>query len=85
MTPDKMAENDYNLNIPRYVNTHVPEPLPDMETLLKELQDIEAEEAGVRRELAGMMRDLCGGDKDMAVVKKHIEILEADGQLRLAL
>lgn len=85
VTPDKMAENDYNLNIPRYVNTHVPEPLPDMETLLKELQDIEAEEAGVRRELAGMMRDLCGGDKDMAVVKKHIEILEADGQLRLAL
>lgn len=32
--------NDYNLNIPRYVDTFEPEPLPDMEALLKELQKL---------------------------------------------
>lgn len=30
---NEIEANDFNLNIPRYVDTFVPEPLPDMETL----------------------------------------------------
>ena len=34
----EIAENDYNLNIPRYVDTFEPEPEIDIETIAKEIK-----------------------------------------------
>jgi type I restriction enzyme M protein len=42
-TPDEMAENDYNLNIPRYVDTFEPEDPVDLETVQREIDRIEEE------------------------------------------
>ena len=37
-TPDELAENDYNLNIPRYVDTFEPEPLVDIAVVNGEIR-----------------------------------------------
>ena len=68
--------NDYNLNIPRYVDTFEPEPLPDMEALLKELQKIENEERKTRKELYKMLEELVGSKEDMNVMKEHRKLLK---------
>jgi type I restriction enzyme M protein len=41
--PDEIAENDYNLNIPRYVDTFEPEDPVDLEEVQREIDRIEAE------------------------------------------
>lgn len=43
VTPEKIKENDYNLNIPRYIGTYVPEPVPDLVETLNDLEEIETE------------------------------------------
>jgi type I restriction enzyme M protein len=42
-SPDEIAENDYNLNIPRYVDTFEPEDPVDLEEVQCEIDRIEAE------------------------------------------
>jgi type I restriction enzyme M protein len=42
-SPDEIAENDYNLNIPRYVDTFEPEEPVDLEEVQREIDRIEAE------------------------------------------
>ena len=39
---DEIAENEFNLNIPRYVDTFDPEPRVDVKNALKALSDAEA-------------------------------------------
>lgn len=68
--------NDYNLNIPRYVDTFEPEPLPDAEAILKELQKIENEERKTRKELYEMLGELVGSKGDMNVMKEHRKLLK---------
>lgn len=52
-----------------------PEPLPDMETLLKELQKIENEERKTRKELYKMLGELVSSKRDMNVIKEHRKLL----------
>ena len=40
--PDEIAENDYNLNIPRYVDTFEPEEEIDVAAVQREIEQIEA-------------------------------------------
>ena len=40
-TPKEIEENDYNLNIPRYVDTFVPEAEVDIVTVSKEIEETE--------------------------------------------
>ena len=42
-TPVEIAENDYNLNIPRYVDTFEPEEEIDIAEVQREIDGIEAE------------------------------------------
>jgi type I restriction enzyme M protein len=42
-SPDEIAENDYNLNIPRYVDTFEPEDPVDLEEVQEEIDRIEKE------------------------------------------
>jgi len=57
-TPDEIAENGYNLNIPRYVDTFEPEEEIDVAEMQKEIDRIEAELAEVRTKMAGYLREL---------------------------
>ncbi len=57
-TLNEIAENDYNLNIPRYVDTYEEEPLIDLEEVKRNIADIEAELAAVQAQMKKYMEEL---------------------------
>lgn len=57
-TLDEVKENDYNLNIPRYVDTFEEEELVDLAAVSKRLQEIDEEIAKVDEELAAYFKEL---------------------------
>lgn len=57
-TMDEIQENEYNLNIPRYVDTFEEEAPVDAAKLLADMQTLSKEEAQLTTELKGMMADL---------------------------
>lgn len=61
----EIEENDYNLNIPRYVDTYEPEPLPDMAVTLTELINIERDIKKSYIELFEMSKNLQGEGTDI--------------------
>ena len=54
----EIADNDFNLNIPRYVDTFEAEKAVDLAAVNKEISSLEAELAKVRAEMAGCLKDL---------------------------
>lgn len=56
----QLKENDYNLNIPRYVDTFIPEPVPDLQGLLDELISTNQQIRETENELLAMMEQLVG-------------------------
>lgn len=57
-SPEEIAENGFNLNIPRYVDTFEPEDEIDVAAVQKDIVRIEAELAEVRAKMAGYLREL---------------------------
>lgn len=57
-TAAEIAENDFNLNIPRYVDTFEPEEEIDVAALQREINGIEVELADVRGRMAGYLKEL---------------------------
>lgn len=57
-SPEEIAENGYNLNIPRYVDTFEPEDEIDVAAVQKDILRIEAELADVRAKMAGYLKEL---------------------------
>lgn len=57
-SPEEIAENGYNLNIPRYVDTFEPEEEIDVAAVQKDIVRIEAELAEVRTKMAGHLKEL---------------------------
>lgn len=55
---DEIAENGFNLNIPRYVDTFEPEAEIDVAAVQKEIVALEAELAEVKAKMAGYLREL---------------------------
>jgi type I restriction enzyme M protein len=55
---DEIAENDYNLNIPRYVDTFEEEEPIDIETVMAEIKKIDVEMKQVDEELNVCLREL---------------------------
>ena len=55
---EEIVENDFNLNIPRYVDTFEPEEEIDVANLQKEIVKIEAELVCVRKRMAVFLREL---------------------------
>ena len=55
---DEIAENDYNLNIPRYVDTFEEEEEVDIAAVQQAIAGIEAELVQVRGEMAEALREL---------------------------
>lgn len=57
-SPEEIAENDFNLNIPRYVDTFEAEDEIDVAALQRDIIRIEGELAEVRVKMAGYLREL---------------------------
>jgi type I restriction enzyme M protein len=57
-SPEEIAENGFNLNIPRYVDTFEPEEEIDVAAVQKDIVRIEAELAEVRTKMAGYLKEL---------------------------
>lgn len=55
---DEIRENEYNLNIPRYVDTFEPEPEVDIAAVQREIEEIEGELAKVREEMSKYLEEL---------------------------
>lgn len=57
-TLQEIAENDYNLNIPRYVDTFEEEELIDIDEVKQNIANIEAELAEVQAQMKKYMEEL---------------------------
>ena len=57
-TLQEIAENDYNLNIPRYVDTFEEEEPIDIRAVMKEIKDLEAKRADLDKEIEGYLKEL---------------------------
>jgi type I restriction enzyme M protein len=57
-TPQEIADNDFNLNIPRYVDTFEAEAEIDLGLVQKEIEEIEAEMAEIRERMAQRLKEL---------------------------
>ena len=57
-TQDEVIENDYNLNIPRYVDTFEEEEPVDLEAVQTKIVDLEGQLAGVREEMNRYLEEL---------------------------
>ena len=62
---DEIEENDFNLNIPRFVDTFVPEPPIDLGTVVKDLIETDKELHKNTHELAKMIGELTSDDPKM--------------------
>ncbi|WP_439489002.1 type I restriction-modification system subunit M [Algoriphagus sp.] len=58
VTLREIAENDYNLNIPRYVDTFEEEEPVDLDAVMKEIKTLEAQRAELDQEIAGYFKEL---------------------------
>lgn len=69
---EEIQANQYNLNIPRYIDTTEPEEQVDIRKLTAQMQETDAEIRKTEQELAGMMRQLVGDgyQSDIAEVLK---------------
>jgi len=57
-TPDELCENDYNLNIPRYVDTFEEETEIDIAAVQKEIESLEGELVEVQKEMGKYLKEL---------------------------
>lgn len=57
-SPERIRENDYNLNIPRYVDTFEEEAEVDLSAVLTERKKLKAELGKVEAEMDGYLREL---------------------------
>ena len=57
-TSKKIADNDFNLNIPRYVDTFEEEEKIDLESVKREIANIETELIAVRKKMDGYLKEL---------------------------
>ena len=55
---DEIKENDFNLNIPRYVDTFEEEKLVDIDEVQQNINNVEAELAEVQAQMAKYLKDL---------------------------
>lgn len=62
---DEIEENDFNLNIPRFVDTYVPEPPIDLGEVVKNMIETDKELHKNTHELAKMIGELTSDDPKM--------------------
>ena len=73
---EEIEENDFNLNIPRYVDTFEKEPDVDINAVLTNMKKIDDELEQVQGELAVQMKELTAEDDTvMASLNRLIEMM----------
>lgn len=78
---DEIKENDYNLNIPRYVDTFEPEPPVDLKRVASEMKETDDKIKQTEGELVGMLKDLTSDDEEiMAGLNALIANLEGEAK-----
>ena len=60
---EEIKENDYNLNIPRYVDTTEEEPEIDLREVYEDIKKTNADIKESEKELVQMMKELSTGDE----------------------
>lgn len=73
-TFDEIKENDYNLNIPRYVDTFEEEEPVDMAVIGKEIKEIRAKKAALNQELYQMIQSLTYSEEDADWIQGALEV-----------
>lgn len=74
---EDIRANDFNLNIPRYVDTTEEEPEVDLRALTKDMQETDCAIKESTNELLGMLKDLTfGNDDTKTAVEEFIKVLE---------
>lgn len=63
---DEIKSNDFNLNIPRYVDTSEPEPEIDLGELNKDMAETDKHLHSTEKELLTMIRELSSSDEKKA-------------------
>lgn len=54
----EIAENDYNLNIPRYVDTFEPDPEIDLKEVTAKIKKLDADSVGINKKIEGYCKEL---------------------------
>ena len=67
---EEIVKNDYNLNIPRYVDTSEEKKLPDLKEVVKDIIEIDNEIEKVNKELKELVEQLEGTNPES---KKYYE------------
>lgn len=75
-TFEEIKENDYNLNIPRYVDTFEEEEPVDMVEVGKEIAQINQEQAKLEQELFDMISSLEARPEDTEWLKSALEVFK---------
>jgi type I restriction enzyme M protein len=57
-SPDEIRENDFNLNIPRYVNTFEEEAEIDIKAVQREIEELETELKAVQAKMNDYLNEL---------------------------
>ena len=70
---DEIKENDFNLNIPRYVDTFEEEPPVDVQKLVADMSNITKEQKEITDEIRHSLDELVGTDSD---AKKMLDQLK---------
>ena len=74
---DDIVSNDFNLNIPRYVDTMEEEPEIDMKDLTRRIRETDKAIKEENASLLNMLRDLeCGTEDAKDAISEFIRILE---------
>ncbi|WP_283678413.1 type I restriction-modification system subunit M [Lentilactobacillus sp. Marseille-Q4993] len=78
-TFDEIQENEFNLNIPRYVDTFEPEPEIDLREVSKDLRETRQDIKKNEKELVSMLKDMTSDDDSiMEGLNAFINDLEED-------
>lgn len=74
---EDIEKNDFNLNIPRYVDNFEKEEEIDLSALLTEMKETDSEIGKVQAELSGLLKDLTSTDESvMASLNDFIKMIE---------
>lgn len=75
---DEIVENDYNLNIPRYVDTFEEEEEVDMAVIGSSIREIRKEKEALEKSLLDMISSLEYGEENAEWIKGAIEVFDRE-------
>ena len=81
----EVERNEYNLNIPRYVDKFEPEPLPDIVEVTKELKSLNKEIEESEREFYLMLDQLIGTTEETQKQLEAVRTIIKGGQYEFKL